>query len=80
MEQHFDRASKMADAVKSEYEYTLRLRGEAAAYRVLESKGSTGNDFATIMVRARFAKPVLAQMLVCVWTLSWRGMSLVLCA
>eukprot|EP00241_Pyramimonas_parkeae_P019771 CAMPEP_0114311384 /NCGR_PEP_ID=MMETSP0059-20121206/19795_1 /TAXON_ID=36894 /ORGANISM="Pyramimonas parkeae, Strain CCMP726" /LENGTH=165 /DNA_ID=CAMNT_0001435553 /DNA_START=472 /DNA_END=966 /DNA_ORIENTATION=+ len=40
----------MADAVKSEYEYTLRLRGEAAAYRVLESKGSTGNDFATIMV------------------------------
>ena len=50
MEQHFMRAAKMSDAVKAEYQYTLRLRGQGPANNVLQMKGTYGYDLSTIIV------------------------------
>jgi len=51
MEHHFVRAGKMNDAVKSEYDYVLRLRGQGLANNVLQAKGTYGYDLSTIIVR-----------------------------
>ena len=50
MEQHFDRAVRMNEAVKAEYEHMLRLRGQDAANNVFQSKGSYSDDLAAIIV------------------------------
>jgi hypothetical protein len=52
MEQHFNRASRMNDAVKAEYEHTLRLRGQDAANSIYQMKGSYSDDLAAIIVRS----------------------------
>eukprot|EP00959_Pyramimonas_sp_CCMP1952_P423495 8870975-Pyramimonas_sp.AAC.2 len=50
MEQHFDRAVRMNEAVKAEYQHMLRLRGQAAANGVFQTKGSFSDDLAAIIV------------------------------
>eukprot|EP00238_Polyblepharides_amylifera_P009575 CAMPEP_0196574486 /NCGR_PEP_ID=MMETSP1081-20130531/4186_1 /TAXON_ID=36882 /ORGANISM="Pyramimonas amylifera, Strain CCMP720" /LENGTH=212 /DNA_ID=CAMNT_0041892515 /DNA_START=95 /DNA_END=733 /DNA_ORIENTATION=- len=49
MQQHFDKAWVLASAVRAEYEHALKLRGQAAADHVLQTKATYGDDLATIV-------------------------------